>query len=113
MSLSDRLKPWDVVEHRLRAIAEADLVLAIYNPASRSRTEQIATAREVLLEHRKPDTVVIVGRDIGRAEESLTITTLAELDPAAIDMKCLLIVGASATRVTRGRVWTPRFVEGS
>jgi precorrin-2 C20-methyltransferase/precorrin-3B C17-methyltransferase len=113
VSLSDRLKPWDVVEHRLRAIAEADLVLAIYNPASRSRTEQIATAREVLLEHRKPDTVVIVGRDIGRAEESLTITTLAELDPAAIDMKCLLIVGASATRVTRGRVWTPRFVEGS
>jgi precorrin-2 C20-methyltransferase/precorrin-3B C17-methyltransferase len=112
VSLSDRLKPWDVVEHRLRAIAEADLVLAIYNPASRSRTEQIATAREVLLEHRKPDTVVIVGRDIGRTEESLTITTLAELDPAAIDMKCLLIVGASTTRVTRGRVWTPRFVEG-
>jgi precorrin-2 C20-methyltransferase/precorrin-3B C17-methyltransferase len=112
VSLSDRLKPWDVVERRLRAIAEADLVLAIYNPASRSRTEQIATARDVLLEHRKPDTVVIVGRDIGRAEESLTITTLAELDPAAIDMKCLLIVGASTTRVTRGRVWTPRFVEG-
>ncbi len=112
VSLSDRLKPWEVVERRLRAIAEADLVLAIYNPASRSRTRQIATARDLLLEHRDPDTVVVVGRDVGRAEESLTITTLAELDPAEIDMRCLLIVGASTTRVTRGRVWTPRFVEG-
>ncbi len=111
VSLSDRLKPWAVVEDRLRAIAEADLVLAIYNPASRSRTAQIATAQQVLLEHRKPDTVVVVGRDVGRAEESLTVTTLSELDPATIDMRCLLIVGASSTRVTRGRVWTPRFVE--
>lgn len=112
VSLSDRLKPWQVVERRLRAIAEADLVLAIYNPASRSRTEQVATAQRVLLEHRKPDTVVVVGRDIGRAEESLTVTTLAELDPTTIDMKCLLIVGASTTRVGPAGVWTPRFVEG-
>ncbi|TQL67608.1 precorrin-3 methyltransferase /precorrin-2 C20-methyltransferase [Nocardioides albertanoniae] len=111
MSLSDRLKPWAVVEERLRAVAAADLVLAIYNPASRSRTEQIATARDVLLEQRKPDTVVIVGRDIGRAEESLTVTTLGDLDPATIDMKCLVIVGASSTRVTEaGQVWTPRYV---
>ncbi|MDP9443021.1 MAG: precorrin-2 C(20)-methyltransferase [Actinomycetota bacterium] len=112
VSLSDRLKPWSVVERRLRAIAEADLVLAIYNPASRSRTEQIATARDILLEHRKPETVVIVGRDIGRAEESLTVTTLAELDPSTIDMRCLLIVGAESTRVSRAGVWTPRYVDG-
>ncbi|WP_107705598.1 precorrin-3B C(17)-methyltransferase [Nocardioides allogilvus] len=111
VSLSDRLKPWAVVERRLRAIAEADLVLAIYNPASRSRTSQVATAQEVLLEHRKPDTVVVVGRDVGRAEESLTVTTLAELDPASIDMKCLLIIGASGTRVSPAGVWTPRFVD--
>ncbi|WP_243057917.1 precorrin-2 C(20)-methyltransferase [Nocardioides sp. SR21] len=111
VSLSDRLKPWAVVERRLRAIAEADLVLAIYNPASRSRTEQVATAQQVLLEHRKPDTVVVVGRDVGRAEESLTVTTLSELDPASIDMKCLLIVGAESTRVSPAGVWTPRFVE--
>ena len=110
VSLSDRLKPWSVVEHRLRAIAEADLVLAIYNPASRSRTSQVATAQDVLLEHRKPDTVVVVGRDIGRAEESLTVTTLAELDPDSIDMKCLLIVGASGTRISPAGVWTPRYV---
>jgi precorrin-2 C20-methyltransferase/precorrin-3B C17-methyltransferase len=110
VSLSDRLKPWSVVERRLRAVADADLVLAIYNPASRTRTEQIATARDVLLEHRKPDTVVVVGRDIGRDEESLTVTTLAELDPSTIDMKCLLIVGAESTRVSPAGVWTPRWV---
>ena len=111
MSLSDRLKPWSVVEDRLRAVAAADLVLAIYNPASRSRTEQIGLARDVLLEQRKPDTVVVVGRDVGRAEESLTVTTLGELDPASIDMKCLVIVGASSTRVTAaGQAWTPRYV---
>jgi len=111
VSLSDRLKPWEVVERRLRAIAEADLVLAIYNPASRSRTEQIATAHRVLLEHRMPETVVVVGRDIGRSEESLTVTTLGELDPATIDMKCLVIVGADSTRVSAAGVWTPRFVQ--
>jgi precorrin-2 C20-methyltransferase/precorrin-3B C17-methyltransferase len=112
VSLSDRLKPWEVVERRLRAIAEADLVLAVYNPASRSRTEQIATARRVLLEHRKPETVVVVGRGIGRPGESLTVTTLGELDPATVDMRCLLIVGASGTRVSAaGRVWTPRWVK--
>jgi precorrin-2 C20-methyltransferase / precorrin-3B C17-methyltransferase len=110
MSLSDRLKPWDVVEKRLRAVAEADLVLAVYNPASRSRVDQVAQARSVLLEHRSPATVVVVGRDVGRAEESLTVTTLGELDPATIDMKCLLIVGASSTRASAAGVWTPRYV---
>ena len=114
VSLSDRLKPWAVVERRLRAIAEADLVLAIYNPASRSRTEQVLAAQKLLLEHRPADTVVIVGRDVGRSEESLTVTTLAELDAESVDMKCLLIVGASGTRQTEsGAVWTPRFVDRS
>ncbi|MFL6156709.1 MAG: precorrin-3B C(17)-methyltransferase, partial [Marmoricola sp.] len=111
LSLSDRLKPWSVIERRLRAIAEADLVLAIYNPASRSRTTQVAEAQKLLLEHRSADTVVVVGRDVGRAEESITVTTLAELDAASIDMKCLLIVGAEGTRrTTSGRVWTSRSV---
>jgi precorrin-2 C20-methyltransferase/precorrin-3B C17-methyltransferase len=111
LSLSDRLKPWPVIERRLRAIAEADLVLGIYNPASRSRRGQVVAAQKLLLEHRSPDTVVVVGRDVGRAEESLEVTTLAELDADAIDMKCLLLVGASTTRVTSGNaVWTPRWV---
>jgi len=109
ISLSDRLKPWSVIEDRLRAIARADLVLAIYNPASRSRTRQLAEALAVLRAERDPDTVVVVGRDIGRDAESLHRTTLAELDPATVDMRCLLLIGARATRVDRaGRVWTPR-----
>ena len=112
VSLSDRLKPWPVIEKRLHAIAEADLVLAVYNPASRSRTTQVADLQKLFLEHRSPDTVVVVGRDVGRAEESLTVTTLAELEADTVDMKCLLIVGASSTTVTAaGQVWTPRFVE--
>jgi len=114
LSLSDRLKPWPVIESRLRAIAGADLVLAIYNPGSRSRTTQVAEAQKILLEHRPADTIVIVGRDVGRAEESLVVTTLASLDADSVDMKCLLIVGASGTRRTSsGRVWTPRYVDGS
>lgn len=111
MSLSDRLKPWEVVAQRLHAIAGADLVLAVYNPASRSRRDQVAQARRILLEHRGADTVVVVGRDVGRAEESLTTTTLGELDTDSVDMKCLLLVGASSTRVeANGSVWTPRWV---
>ena len=111
VSLSDRLKPWEVIERRLDAIAAADMVLAVYNPASRSRTQQVAEAREVLLRHRDPSTPVIVGRDVGRAEESLTVTTLGDLDCGSVDMKCLLIVGASGTQVTgSGRAWSPRFV---
>jgi precorrin-2 C20-methyltransferase / precorrin-3B C17-methyltransferase len=111
MSLSDRLKPWSVIEQRLRAIADADLILAIYNPASRARPDQIKLARDILLEHRLAETVVVVGRDVGRAEESLTVTTLGSLDTDIVDMKSLVLVGASSTRVTAsGRVWTPRWV---
>ncbi len=109
VSLSDRLKPWPVIERRLRAVAEADLVLAIYNPASRTRREQIVRARELLLELRLPDTPVVVGRQIGRDGESLTVTTLGALDPDSIDMSCLLIIGSSQTRLGRNAtVWTQR-----
>jgi precorrin-2 C20-methyltransferase/precorrin-3B C17-methyltransferase len=101
-----------VIEARLRAIAEADLVLAIYNPASRSRTDQLADAIALLRSVRSDDTVVVVGRDVGREAESVEVTTLGELDTMAIDMKCLLLVGARSTQVSaRGAVWTPRSVE--
>ena len=112
LSLSDRLKPWAVVETRLRAIGEADLAVALYNPASRSRRDQIRRAQEVLLEVRKPDTPVVVGRHVGRAEESLLVTTLSELDPDTIDMGCLVIVGSSQTqRHGAEQVWTRRSVD--
>ncbi|MFF5081331.1 precorrin-2 C(20)-methyltransferase [Actinoplanes sp. NPDC000266] len=113
ISLSDRLKPWPVIEGRLAGAAAADLVIALYNPASQTRREQLVRAREVLLEHRAAGTPVVVGRDVGGPDESVRVTTLGELDPASIDMRCLLIVGSSQTRaVTRGDgttvVYTPR-----
>ena len=113
LSLSDRLKPWSIIEGRLSAAASADLVIAIYNPASRSRRDQLVRAREVLLAHRAPDTPVVVGRDVGGPAESVRVTTLADLDPATIDMRCLLIIGSSQTRASvRGDgsalVYTPR-----
>nr|WP_296065730.1 precorrin-2 C(20)-methyltransferase [uncultured Actinoplanes sp.] len=113
VSLSDRLKPWSVIEARLAGAAAADLVIAIYNPASKSRKEQLVRARELLLGHRDPGTPVVVGRDVGGPEESVRITTLGELDPATVDMRCLLIIGSSQTRtIVRGDgspfVFTPR-----
>jgi len=112
ISLSDRLKPWDVVVARLVAAARADLAIAIYNPRSKARPWQVGAARDVLLEHRAPDTPVVLGRDVGGAGERITVTTLAELDPEQVDMRTLLIVGSSTTRVvTRGAttvVFTPR-----
>ncbi|WP_232789015.1 precorrin-3B C(17)-methyltransferase [Streptomyces odonnellii] len=123
ISLSDRLKPWEVIAERLHAAAAADLVLALYNPGSRSRTWQVGKARELLLEHRAPDTPVVVGRDVGGAEESVRIVRLGDLDPAQVDMRTILLVGSSQTvAVRRGGggageggagkgeevVWTPR-----
>lgn len=112
VSLSDRLKPWSVVEQRLRAAAQADLVIALYNPRSRSRPDQLHAARAALLAVRGGDTVVVVARDVGRAQQSAQVTTLGEFDPDTVDMKCLVIIGATSTRVTTtGQVWTPRYVQ--
>ena len=80
---------------------------------SRSRVWQVGKARELLLEHRAPDTPVVLGRDIGGPEESVRIIRLADLDPAEVDMRTILLVGSSQTRTTRRGdgteiVWTPR-----
>ncbi|GIG60235.1 precorrin-3B C(17)-methyltransferase [Longispora fulva] len=108
LSLSDYLKPWEVIAGRLEAAARADLVLAIYNPASKTRTWQVERARDLLLEHRSPDTPVVIGRDVGGAQESIRVVRLADLDPTTIDMRCLLIIGSSQTKVHDGVVFTPR-----
>ncbi len=113
LSLSDVLKPWDVVLDRLRHAAAADLVIALYNPRSKARPQQLFDAREALLEVRPPSTVVVVGRDVGGPEESLTVTTLGELDPGTVDMRCLVMIGSSQTRVTpAGQVFTSRHYPG-
>ncbi|PPK70951.1 precorrin-3B C(17)-methyltransferase [Actinokineospora auranticolor] len=113
LSLSDRLKPWDVITARLAAVAAADLVIALYNPASKSRTWQLGEARGILLGHRAPDTPVVIGRDVGGPEESIRVVRLADLDPTTVDMRCLVLVGSSRTRVVTkpdgGQVvYTPR-----
>lgn len=112
ISLSDRLKPWQVIADRVAAAAAADLVLALYNPASRTRTWQVGAVRDLVLRHRAPDTPVVVGRNVGRPGEELSIITLEGLEAAAVDMNTLLIIGSSATRVFeqggRTAVFTPR-----
>ncbi|WP_443072573.1 precorrin-2 C(20)-methyltransferase [Streptomyces sp. RPT161] len=113
VSLSDRLKPWRIIEERLRAASAGDLVLALYNPASHSRRTQLESALKVLLETRAPETPVVVARDVGGPEQAVRFHTLDTLDPATVDMRCILLVGSSQTRtVRRGDgttvVWTPR-----
>ncbi|MFJ1792541.1 precorrin-2 C(20)-methyltransferase [Kitasatospora griseola] len=113
ISLSDRLKPWEVIARRLRAAAEADLVLALYNPGSKSRTTQVGSARDLLLEYRDPATPVVLARDVGGPTERVRTVALAELDPADVDMRTLLLIGSTQTQwVQRDGghdvVWTPR-----
>ena len=113
LSLSDVLKPWDVVVDRLRHAAQADLVIALYNPRSKARPQQLFDARQALLEVRSPDTVVVVGRDVGGPEESTTVTTLGDFDPGTVDMRCLVMIGSTQTRVTpTGQVYTSRTYPG-
>ncbi|MGH3764029.1 MAG: precorrin-3B C(17)-methyltransferase [Pseudonocardiaceae bacterium] len=97
LTLSDVLAPWDAVEARLRAVAAADLVLALYNPRSRDRSWQLGRAREVLAEYRPGDTPVGLVTDAGRHSEQVELTTLATLDPARAGMHTVVIVGGAGT----------------
>lgn len=114
ISLSDNLKPWDVIETRLRHAAQADLVMAFYNPISRARPWQLDRALDVVRAHRAADTVVVLGRDIGRPGATLATTTLGALRSDQVDMRTMVIVGSSTTRrfaIDGGREWvyTPRW----
>ncbi len=116
LSLSDNLKPWSLIERRLIAASDGDFVLAIYNPASRARPEPIYEAFRVLRAHRAPQTPVAFARAVGRADEAITLTTLAQADPGLADMSTLVIVGASTTRLVerpgqRPYLLTPRSAE--
>jgi len=110
LSLSDRLKPWDVIARRLAAAAAGDFAIAIYNPASQSRRQQLVDARELLLAHRDAETPVVVGRAVGSDEQRVTVTTLGEFDPEQVDMRCLVIVGSSQSRVVRDGAGQPRVI---
>ncbi|MFZ4825057.1 precorrin-3B C(17)-methyltransferase [Pseudomonas putida] len=114
MSLSDNLKPWSIIEKRLDLAAQADLVLAFYNPISKARPHQLGVALEVVRRHRDGNTPVVLGRDIGRPGQTLKVVTLAELLPEMVDMRTMVLVGSSTTCTfdrAAGGVWvyTPRW----
>jgi precorrin-3B C17-methyltransferase len=116
LSLSDNLKPWDLIERRLDAAAGAGFVIALYNPVSRARPWQLGTAFERLRRQLPASTPIVFGRGVGRTDEHIAVTTLAAADPTAADMATLVIVGSAATRTIArpGRpplVYTPRAVQ--
>jgi len=113
LSLSDNLKPWDVIERRLDAAAGAGFVIALYNPVSRARPWQLGKAMQRLQRHLPPATPVVFGRAVGRADENVSVVPLDRAESAPADMATLIIVGSRATRVVErpGRsplVYTPR-----
>jgi precorrin-3B C17-methyltransferase / cobalt-factor III methyltransferase len=116
INLSDNLKPWTVVEERLCLAAKADFVIALYNPASIARPDQIHKAFDLLRRNRRGECIVIFAKAIGRADEEVIETTLQDADPAAADMRTLVIVGSSTTRrIERpggtGWIYSPRRLE--
>ncbi|MER6082730.1 precorrin-3B C(17)-methyltransferase [Streptomyces sp. NPDC001833] len=108
ISLSDLHTPWEVIERRVRAAAEADIVVTFYNPRSRGRDWQLPKALAILAGHREPTTPVGVVRNASRPDESSRLTTLGALDPAWVDMMTVVTVGNTATRNIAGRMVTPR-----
>ncbi|MFJ8196273.1 precorrin-3B C(17)-methyltransferase [Streptomyces sp. NPDC096152] len=108
ISLSDLHTPWEVIERRVRAAAGADLVVTFYNPRSRGRDWQLPKALAILAAHREPGTPVGIVRNASRPDESTRLTSLAELDPAWVDMMTVVTVGNTATREIAGRMVTPR-----
>jgi cobalt-precorrin 5A hydrolase/precorrin-3B C17-methyltransferase len=112
ISLSDILKPWEIIEQRLTSAARADFAIAIYNPISSQRRWQLTAAKELLLQWRSPNTPVVLGRKMGRKGENVRVISLAELTPELADMQTIIIIGSSKTKTLqwgdRLRVYTPR-----
>ena len=115
MSLSDNLKPWEVVEARLRAALTADFVVALYNPISSARPWQLGAAFKIVSEMRGPDTPVILARAVMRPDERIRILPLSEVEASMADMSTIVIIGATTTRQIERPggavpyVYTPRF----
>jgi cobalt-precorrin 5A hydrolase/precorrin-3B C17-methyltransferase len=108
VSLSDLHTPWPAIEQRVRAVAEADLVVTFYNPRSRGREWQLPKAVTMLLEHRPAATPVGIVTDATRPGQRVLHTTLGELDVEQVTMLSCVVVGSSQTRVVAGRMVTPR-----
>ena len=108
ISLSDLLTPWERIEQRLRAAAEADFVIAIYNPRSKKRSDHLREALDVIGRFRAPDTPVGMVRKAYRPGQAVEAAPLGEVDVEKVDMQTVLVVGNSATRLAGGRMLTPR-----
>jgi cobalt-precorrin 5A hydrolase/precorrin-3B C17-methyltransferase len=108
ISLSDLLTPWRVIEDRVRAAAEGDFVVSLYNPRSKGRGWQLGKVKEILLGYRPLDTPVGIVKDAYRPRQQVILTDLASLDPEDVDMLTIVLVGSSQTRVVAGRMVTPR-----
>jgi precorrin-3B C17-methyltransferase len=108
VSLSDLLTPWSLIERRLRAVADGDFTVSLYNPRSKRRTAQLDTALEILAARRPPATPAAIVTDVGRPAQRIIRTTIAALDPEHVDMLSLVVVGSSTTRWYGGRMVTPR-----
>jgi cobalt-precorrin 5A hydrolase/precorrin-3B C17-methyltransferase len=108
ISLSDLLTPWEVIQARVKAAAEGDFVISLYNPRSRGRDWQLGKVKEILLKHRPPDTPVGIVKDAYRQTQRVTLTDLVSLRPEDVDMLTTVIVGSSQTRVVAGRMVTRR-----
>jgi cobalt-precorrin 5A hydrolase / precorrin-3B C17-methyltransferase len=116
ISLSDILKPWSAIEQRLTAAAQGDFVIAFYNPISSQRTWQLAKAQEILLQYRAPNTPVVLARNVGRPGQYSIVKTLGELVSEDADMRTMILIGSSKTRIIRQPhqkdwVYTPRHYE--
>ncbi|MDO8986330.1 precorrin-3B C(17)-methyltransferase [Cypionkella sp.] len=108
INLSDNLKPWPLVEHRLRLAAQADFAMGFYNPRSASRPHQFARALDILREECGPDRLITFARAVSTPDERIQTVTLAEATPEMADMRTVVIVGNSATRRVGRFVYTPR-----
>ncbi|WP_111496100.1 precorrin-3B C(17)-methyltransferase [Marinobacter bohaiensis] len=114
INLSDNLKPWSLIEKRLRLAAEADFAMAFYNPRSKSRPEGFVRTLEILRQSCEPERLIVFARAVSTPDEHIRVTTLAEATPEMADMRTLVIVGSSQTRrIERdgaALVYTPRSV---
>ena len=108
ISLSDLMTPIDLIMKRVECAGEGDFVVCLYNPKSKTRTEYLNDARNILLKHRSAETPVGIVRNAGREDESKQVTTLGDLDKADVDMFSIVIIGNSQTYVSNGRMITPR-----
>lgn len=111
ISLSDHLTPWKVIEKRLDAAAQADFVIALYNPKSKKRVKQIEEAQRILLKYKSPETPVGIVKSAYRAKENVVVTTLKEMLHHEIGMLTTVIIGNSSTFIHEGKIITPRGYE--